>query len=142
MSRETYDDWLKKTRKKSDSERSNIEAGKPPGDRPPPVPSPMTDELALGDRFSFYKDGIIYTDRVESVRYDSGSPAVYRRLNRWQRMVRRLTPPRWRKPLLLRSAVLSSITINGENGDLGKTITQIEQMKRALEDLTRKGPNQ
>lgn len=38
MSREPYDSWLEETRKSSDSGTSSIEAGKPHGDYPPPVP--------------------------------------------------------------------------------------------------------
>jgi len=85
--------------------------------------------MQLGDHISFEKDGVVRTVRVESVRYASGSPAVYRQLNRWQSFIRRLTPRRWRPTLMVREAQPSSITINGDGDQFGKTIAQLEQMK-------------
>lgn len=90
--------------------------------------------MKLGDNISFEKDGMVHTERVESVRYTSGSPAIYRRLNRWQRAVRRLTPPPWRRSLLVHPAELPTVTINQQN-PVGKTLAQIEQIKAAFERL-------
>ena len=57
-------------------------------------------DIRPGSRISFVtKDGEMITETVDSVRYESGSPAIYAELNWWQRMVRRLTPRRWRKPI-------------------------------------------
>lgn len=93
----------------------------------------MYRDMGLGSKFSVERGGIVYTDTVESVRYSSGLPAVYRRLNRWQRIVRRLTPPRWRKSLLVREAEASSVTINGENSNpMGKTLAQLQEMQPAF----------
>ncbi len=101
----------------------------------------MSDEGAavkLGDYISYDRDGQIVTEQVESWRYESGSPAVYRQLNRWQRFLRRLTPPRWRKSLLVRPATLPTTTINGGDGNpVGKTLAQLERMKSAVDELTR-----
>ena len=86
-------------------------------------------KLGLGNRFSFERDGVIYTDIIESVHYSSGSPAVYRRLNHWQRMMRRVTPRRWRKTLLIRPAALPSMTINGNHApDLDKTLKNMKEV--------------
>jgi hypothetical protein len=71
-------------------------------------------DLKLGDRFSVECNGVLYADTVESVHYSSGSPAVYRTLNRWQRVVRGLTPRRWRKSLLVRPTELPSVMVNGK----------------------------
>lgn len=88
--------------------------------------------MQLGDRFSFEKDGVVYTDQIESVHYSSGSPAIYKQLNRAQWFLRRLTPPRWRRSLLVRPAELPMTTINGPQQDaVGKTLAQLEQMKAA-----------
>jgi hypothetical protein len=89
-----------------------------------------------GDYISFEKDGAIHTERVESVHYSSGSPAIYKRLNRWQQMVRRFTPRRWRKSLLVRAAEPPSIRINDPNqSPIGKTLAQLEQMKASIDRL-------
>lgn len=91
-------------------------------------------ELRPGDRVAFEKDGTVFTDTVESFNYTGGSPAVYRSLNRWQSFLRRLTPRRWRRSLLVRPAELSTVTINGDN-PVGKTLAQLEQMKNGIDRL-------
>lgn len=93
--------------------------------------------IVPGSRVAFEKDDVIYTDQVESVHYSSASPAIYRRLNRWQRAVRALTPRRWRKSLLVRPAEAPAVRINGDSPDVGKTLAQLEQMKSALNHLLR-----
>lgn len=91
----------------------------------------METELRPGLKFA-----VKVVDTVESVRYSSGSPAIHRSLNRWQRMVHRMTPRRWRKSLLARPAELPSVTINGpESKTIGRTVAQIEQMKAAWHGL-------
>lgn len=67
--------------------------------------------IVPGAAVSFVKDGLVYTDTVDSVSYSGGSPAIYRELNRWQWFLRRLTPPRWRRSLLVRSAEPASVTV-------------------------------
>lgn len=91
--------------------------------------------MNVGDKYSFEKDGVIYTDTVESVRYQSGSPAIYRTLNWWQRITRRLTPPRWRKSLLVREGTLPTVTINGTSDPFGKTLAKMEQMRGIMEHM-------
>ena len=44
-------------------------------------------------------DGITRTERVAATGYRSGRPEIRKRLNRWERFTRRLTPARWRKPI-------------------------------------------
>lgn len=96
--------------------------------------------MKLGDRFAIERGGVmIYTDTVEGIHYSSGAPAIYRNLNLWQWMLRRLTPRRWRKSLLIRPAALPSFTINGEHDPVGKTIAQLDRMKVALDCLNRNG---
>lgn len=97
--------------------------------------------MKLGDHISYEKDGQVVTERVESMRYESGPPAIYRQLNWWQRVLRKLTPPRWRKPLLVRAAVLPKVTINQPNSDpVGKTLAQVQKMKAAMDTLAQ-SPN-
>lgn len=50
--------------------------------------------LKPGDRVAVEIGGVLYTDTIKAA-----SPVVYPTLTPWQRLVRRLTPPRWRKPL-------------------------------------------
>ncbi|OCB41881.1 hypothetical protein A5677_00470 [Mycobacterium malmoense] len=92
--------------------------------------------MKIGDNISYEKDGVIYTERAESVDYTSGSPAIYRRLNRWQRMVRRVTPRRWQKSLLVHEAVPPSVAINvGQRPPAGKTLAQLEQIRAGIREI-------
>jgi UDP-N-acetylmuramoylalanine-D-glutamate ligase len=88
-----------------------------------------------GDYFSYEKDGILHTKRVESVHYNSGSPAIYRNLNRWQSFLHRITPRRWQRPLLIREAELPSFTITGTNGDAITTAHAVIQRMAAAANL-------
>lgn len=93
--------------------------------------------MQLGDNISYVKDGIVHTERVESISYNSGSPAIYRNLNRWQRLARRLTPSRWRKSLLVRAAEAPSVAFNSDDQNpVGKTLAQLDKMKAAFDRLT------
>lgn len=87
--------------------------------------------MKLGDLISFERDGEMVTERVESVRYTSGSPAIYRRRSWWQRIL-------GRKSTLVRAAELPSVTINGDDkpDPVGKTLTNLEAMKSAFGRLT------
>jgi hypothetical protein len=87
--------------------------------------------MQLGERFSWEKDGVVYTDQVESVSYSSGSPPIYRNLNRWQRALRRITPPKRRNSLLVRGAESPSVAINAAGDPTGKTLAQIEELRQA-----------
>ena len=89
--------------------------------------------VKLGDNISFEKDGVVYTERVESVSYSSGSPGVYRRLNWWRSLLRRLTPHQLRRSLLVRPAEPPSVTINGPQNPVGKTLEQIAAMRGMFE---------
>lgn len=53
--------------------------------------------MKQGEMISFEKDGVIYTDLIDSVRYTCESPAIHPRPNRLQLLLRKLTPPRWRR---------------------------------------------
>jgi hypothetical protein len=90
--------------------------------------------MKIGDEISFEKNGVVYTERVESVHYCSGAPAVYRRLNRWQSFLRRLTPQRWRQPLLVRAAEPPSVVING-GGDPAAFGKKLAQIKLAVDGM-------
>lgn len=92
--------------------------------------------MRLGDDFSYVRDGQVVTERLESWRYESPSPAIYRRLNWWQRIGRKLTPPRWRKSLLVREAQLPKVTINEPSSDpVGKTLAQVQSIQAVLNTL-------
>lgn len=98
------------------------------------------DRVTLGDYVSFERNGEVHTERVGSVSYSSGSPAIYRSLNGWQRFVRRLTPKRWRRSLLVRAAEPPSVKINAGGPDVaGRTLAQLEQMKAGIDRLFGEG---
>lgn len=69
--------------------------------------------IVPGSKIAVEKDGVLYTDTVQSVRWQSGEPAIWPELSWWQRLVRRFTPGRWRKPLKpIREATLPSVEIS------------------------------
>lgn len=53
-----------------------------------------------GDRIKVMRiDGTEYEDTVHSVRYRSAEPEILQHPTGWRRILRQLTPARWRKPL-------------------------------------------
>lgn len=87
-----------------------------------------------GDRIAFqYLDGPIHVGTVQDISYTSGTPAIYPTLTRWQRIQRRLTPRRWRKPIKpIREATLPEMTITATQFDdvnawPGKTIALADE---------------
>jgi hypothetical protein len=69
--------------------------------------------IVPGSKIAVEKDGVPYTDTVQSVRWQSGEPAIWPELSRWQQLVRRFTPKRWRKPLKpIREPTLPSVEIS------------------------------
>lgn len=70
-------------------------------------------DLGPGSRVAFEKNGVVYTDTVQSVTYQSGLPAIWPELSWWQQMVRRFTPSQWRKPLQpIRPATSDTVTVS------------------------------
>ena len=69
-------------------------------------------DLRPGSKVTVEKDGVRYTDTVQSVAYSSPEPEIVRRLSRWERFVRALTPRRFRKSLVIRSAKPATVTIS------------------------------
>lgn len=82
--------------------------------------------IKLGSAMSFEKDGVIYTDAVESVHYSGGSPAISREVSRWKWLPLRLTPPRWRRTLLIRDAEPASVTVEiGDKHDVPAAFARV-----------------
>lgn len=104
-------------------------------------------DLHLGQQIAVQgRDGKLHTTTVTGVRYESGSPAIYRELNTWQRWLRRFTPKRWRKSLLIQAAVPPSVTIStGEDEDARKryerTIANLAQAGTILDGLIKCEPD-
>jgi hypothetical protein len=56
--------------------------------------------LKPGDSFIVRNmDGTEHTDTVHNIRYRSAHPEIRRHPSGWRRILRILTPSRWRKPL-------------------------------------------
>lgn len=72
------------------------------------------------------RDGTVYTETATSV---MSQPLVYPHLPLWQRITRRLTPRRWRKPLQ-----------PVRNDPLARHQRFIESTLKAVEELTRRRP--
>lgn len=69
-------------------------------------------DLAPGSKIAIEKDGVLYQDTISDVRWSSPEPAVWPHLTAGKRLLRRLTPARWRKPLQpIRAAKLAEVTI-------------------------------
>lgn len=109
---------------------------------------PMS-EFKLGERYGsedMYRDmgirpgarvaveigGVLYTDTVQGITNTDAQPAIYPTLTRWQRIKRRLTPSRWRKPIKpIREANPASITIEiGDTDEQGRD--QIERAQAVI----------
>ncbi|WP_136246215.1 hypothetical protein [Mycobacterium intracellulare] len=109
---------------------------------------PMS-EFKLGERYGsedMYRDmgirpgarvaveigGVLYTDTVQGITSTDAQPAIYPTLTRWQRIKRRLTPSRWRKPIKpFREAKPASIIIEiGDTDEQGRD--QIERAQAVL----------
>lgn len=96
-------------------------------------------DLRPGSRVSVEKDGVVYTDTVQSVSYSSPEPEIVRRLSRWERIVRALTPRRFRKSLVVRPFKPASVSVSTDDpgGDpLGYTAARLAEMQRSFERLT------
>lgn len=81
-----------------------------------------------GARVSVEIGGVLYTDTVAGITSTGPEPAIYPTLNWWQRIIRRLTPARRRKPIEpIRPAKSASITI-----EIGETDEEVrDRIERA-----------
>lgn len=96
----------------------------------------MTQDFTLGPRYDsedMYRDmglgpdslvsvdigGVLYTDYVKNL-----TPSPVQRLSRWQRLVRRFTPKRFRKPLTPATPVQ-------------RALAQLAQTQRVIDGLTK-----
>lgn len=89
-----------------------------------------------GSRVAVEKDGVLYTDAVQSVVWRDGEDAVWPELSWWQTVLRRLTPARFRKPLKpIRPATLPSVEIR--TGEASPDV--LEQYQRTIASLAQAG---
>lgn len=89
--------------------------------------------LKPGDRVAYEKDGIVYTDTVQSVSYSSPEGVAPPARTWWQRMARMLTPARFRKPLPQSPPKPGQITVN-----VGLSIENpLEGYQHTVEDIQR-----
>lgn len=59
-------------------------------------------DLKPGDRIAVQIGDKMYTRIVQNITFHSAEPEIVRRLSRWQRIFRALTPKRLRKSLVIR----------------------------------------
>lgn len=72
----------------------------------------MTDNIQPGSQIIYRRGDDEWEATVGSIEYTPATPAVYAEPGRWQRIIRSLTPRRWRKPLpIIRDARPVSIQI-------------------------------
>lgn len=81
----------------------------------------------------------IYTDEMVGFRYKSGTPEIRKQPTGWRRIVRALTPHRYRKPLpIVRPATVGGMPgqIGGEAGDvLSRHYERLDEIRKSLETL-------
>lgn len=94
-----------------------------------------------GSRITYIgSDGIARTDVVTATGYRSPRPAIYAHQNRWQRLVRRITPQRWRKPVpVVREYQPAQVLLGFENEDdpVRFAQRQVEQINNSLARILR-----
>lgn len=87
-----------------------------------------------GDTITFKRGGVERTEIVKSIGYQTAQPAVYPTVPLWQRIVRALTPARWRKPIKpLHEAIPAQVLLAFE----GPAPDAIERHHRMLTDALR-----
>lgn len=90
----------------------------------------MDNHIGPGSLVTFSRNGVTRTERIKSVGYSSGKPAIYDSLNWWQRAIRGVTPQRWRKPIpVIREAELPQVTLVYEG-------SEADAVRRHLDMLT------
>ncbi|MCG7607146.1 hypothetical protein [Mycobacterium sp. CnD-18-1] len=65
-----------------------------------------------GDKIMFTNGDKTWTKTIDSISYKSGG-IVYKELTRWESLVRRLTPKRWRRPIPS-TYQLPTVTLSGD----------------------------
>jgi len=94
-----------------------------------------------GDKVSFVGlDGVVRTESVTGWSYMSPRPEIVRQLSRWQRMVRRLTPQRFRKSLVVRPAELAKVTLGFDEPDQSVLERHRRQLQNINETIERMQP--
>ena len=94
--------------------------------------------ISPGSRVSIAgPDGTMHTEYVSSIGYRSGQPEIRKRLSGWQRMIRRLTPARWRRPIpVMRPATSDRIVVAFSEDDPAKRAFRLnERTKAAMLEL-------
>jgi hypothetical protein len=93
-------------------------------------------DLMPGSRVAYEKDGVLYTDTVQGVSYSSPEAAIWPELTRWQQLVRRFTPARFRKPLKpIRPSKAATVTVS--TGPVADDVR--EQFERAQASIAKAG---
>lgn len=89
--------------------------------------------LVPGSKVAFEKDGVLYTDTVQSVRYQSQEWVAPPERSLWQRIVRRLTPRRLRKPLPQSPPKPATVTVQvGQANPLERHQRQVADIQRMI----------
>lgn len=90
----------------------------------------MDSHIRPGSLVTVSRDGVTRTERIKSVYYTSGKPAIHASLNWWQRAIRAVTPQRWRKPIpVIREAELPQMMLVYEG-------SEADAVRRHLDMLT------
>ena len=91
--------------------------------------------ITRGSRIAFEKDGVIYTDIVTDIHWTpTYSPAPELTLR--QRITRRLTPRRWRKPLPQPTRQTDTITVSVGNDGIERGLANVRNIAAAVDALT------
>lgn len=95
-----------------------------------------------GSKIAVEVDGVVHTQTVTGVTYQSPEAEVIRRMSRWERFVRRLTPKWWRRTLLVRPYQPHTFTLHTDQPmwASARARAQVEKINGALDELLSK-PN-
>lgn len=103
-------------------------------------------DLMPGARVTFEKNTVLYTDTVQDITLHSAEPEIIRQLSWWQRAVRRLTPPRYRKSLVIRPYKPETVTVTTGPVDddvrerFERTQRSLQQADEFIDELIRSEP--
>lgn len=90
-------------------------------------------DLKPGDRVTVEKDGVLYTDTVTAMRWQSPEWVAPPERTWWQRVVRKLTPPRLRKPLPQSPPKPATVTVQvGQANPLERHQRQVADIQRMI----------
>lgn len=99
---------------------------------------PVKPEINPGKLVTLTNNGRAFTEVVTAIGYRSAEQFRYVRLSPLQRIVRKLTPPRWRKPIPLAPSRPSEITLTLKGTEAASAIQRHQALIRETHEAINK----